>query len=518
MSCIVLCMIQECLSNVIKKEGHRFVDVFDINKLQRRLLFHSYLWDQRLIFATGLAINSRGRLSSMEKLVKSFVSQSAGMSTVNSPSSVTTRNDSNYPSFRSRNLYSQQSQQNLVYRNRLADHDYNKYRIDIRSCHSNTCSPRHQINQSSGTTVHRSLSDGHVSQMSDLSDTLETKWDGENANTLTDFEELEENVGLDRDQSMIASETPKDSDIAVRNFCKWNEMSFLTAYNFIFMNVGFITPFLNIIFEYVPVHVSRFWELGDDRGDRLMFPIGINDTDIPVFDDEPSSIISYALITEEYNEKLAIQRDRPKDIWPSCASSPLHEFGKFHLFSFNEDSSQDHYRSTISIDDTPLPRTMSKNSLDSDQRFFSKAENINISFTYDGPLGKVIYTVTIYRAVHFDVLRKTCCPSELDYIRSLSRCKKWRAQGGKSNVFFAKSLDERFIFKQVTKTELDSFLQFSTKYFKYLCQSIGSRSPTCLAKILGIYQVFFFFIMLIFIFICSQLLFHPNYFNAFEKS
>jgi 1-phosphatidylinositol-3-phosphate 5-kinase len=112
-----------------------------------------------------------------------------------------------------------------------------------------------------------------------------------------------------------------------------------------------------------------------------------------------------------------------------------------------------------------------------------------VSFEDGGPLGKVKYTVTSYYAKSFEALRRSCCPSELDFIRSISRCKKWGAQGGKSNVFFAKSLDDRFIIKQVTKTELESFLQFGSDYFKYLSESISTGSPTSLAKILGIYQV-----------------------------
>ncbi|KAK6122337.1 hypothetical protein DH2020_043957 [Rehmannia glutinosa] len=43
---------------------------------------------------------------------------------------------------------------------------------------------------------------------------------------------------------------------------------------------------------------------------------------------------------------------------------------------------------------------------------------------------------------------RRCCPSDLDFVRSLSRCRRWSAQGGKSNVYFAKTLDERFIIKQ----------------------------------------------------------------------
>ncbi|EFJ20886.1 hypothetical protein SELMODRAFT_417958 [Selaginella moellendorffii] len=47
-------------------------------------------------------------------------------------------------------------------------------------------------------------------------------------------------------------------------------------------------------------------------------------------------------------------------------------------------------------------------------------------------------------------------------------------------------MDDRFIVKQVTRTELLSFLEFAPEYF---FDSLDSGSPTCLAKILGMYEV-----------------------------
>ncbi|CAL4972891.1 unnamed protein product [Urochloa decumbens] len=99
------------------------------------------------------------------------------------------------------------------------------------------------------------------------------------------------------------------------------------------------------------------------------------------------------------------------------------------------------------------------------------------------------YTVVCIYAKQFHDLRKICCPSELAYTSSISRCKHWNAQGGKSKVFFAKSMDDRFIIKQIKKTEFDSFLKFGLEYFKHFGVSQVSSNPTCLAKILGIYQV-----------------------------
>lgn len=144
---------------------------------------------------------------------------------------------------------------------------------------------------------------------------------------------------------------------------------------------------------------------------------------------------------------------------------------------------------SLSIDESILSSSGPRNFSTTDPFLGTKSAHIRVSFTDNGPLEKVKYTITCYYAKQFDALRKICCSSELDFVRSLSRCKKWGAQGGKSNVFFAKTLDDRFIIKQVTKTELESFIKFGPEYFKYLTESISSKSPTCLAKILGIYQV-----------------------------
>jgi 1-phosphatidylinositol-3-phosphate 5-kinase len=84
---------------------------------------------------------------------------------------------------------------------------------------------------------------------------------------------------------------------------------------------------------------------------------------------------------------------------------------------------------------------------------------------------------------------RKCCGGDLDFARSLCRCRKWKSSGGKSNVFFAKTLDDRFVIKQVTPTELNSFLGFGPQYFHYLSDALSTGAPTCLAKTLGIYQV-----------------------------
>ncbi|PPD68507.1 hypothetical protein GOBAR_DD34618 [Gossypium barbadense] len=117
------------------------------------------------------------------------------------------------------------------------------------------------------------------------------------------------------------------------------------------------------------------------------------------------------------------------------------------------------------------------------------AHNIEVPLGVSKSLGKGKYSVFCLYANQFRDLRERCCPSELDYIASLSRCRNWDAKGGKSKSFFAKTLDDRFIIKEIKKTEYESFQKFALHYFKYMNQSFESGSQTCLAKVLGIYQV-----------------------------
>ncbi|KAL9246272.1 hypothetical protein vseg_019828 [Gypsophila vaccaria] len=236
--------------------------------------------------------------------------------------------------------------------------------------------------------------------------------------------------------------------------------------------------------QFTPSCISSVSHL--TGGPRLLLPQVWSDLVIAVYDDEPTTVISYALSSKEYEEWVlgnSTQRDgnwsstgitREDSTastflsWPSLGSLELDHIGYGSYGS--EDTSSRH--NTASTDHKRSP-------------------HLQISFGDDSPVsgGKAKFSTTCYFAKQFDMVRQKCCPSKVDFVRSLSRCKRWTAQGGKSNVYFAKSMDERFIIKQVTKTELDSFREFAVDYFKYLNDSLDSGSPTCLAKVLGIFQV-----------------------------
>ncbi|KAF3781417.1 1-phosphatidylinositol-3-phosphate 5-kinase [Nymphaea thermarum] len=244
----------------------------------------------------------------------------------------------------------------------------------------------------------------------------------------------------------------------------------------------------DFILSYTPSFISSTYRMVSE-GPRLLLPTtGRNDIVVAVYDNEPTSIIAYALSSKEYDAfvsdtSVGVEGDTQKR-FSLDENSMAHHLGHAPQISYQLDSDEMLLRSYGS-DSAVLS---SGRSLISDS---PKSPHFRMMFGDDSssPTGKVKFTVTCYFARQFDALRKKCCPSEIDFMQSLSRCHRWSAQGGKSNVYFARTMDERFIVKQVTKTELESFEEFAPDYFKYLSHSLSSGSPTCLAKVLGIYQV-----------------------------
>lgn len=61
--------------------------------------------------------------------------------------------------------------------------------------------------------------------------------------------------------------------------------------------------------------------------------------------------------------------------------------------------------------------------------------------------------------------------------------------GGKSGSGFLKTLDDRFIIKELSHAELEAFIKFAPSYFEYMAQAMFHDLPTTLAKVFGFYQI-----------------------------
>ncbi|KAI3685241.1 hypothetical protein L6452_34479 [Arctium lappa] len=238
--------------------------------------------------------------------------------------------------------------------------------------------------------------------------------------------------------------------------------------------------------EFEPINSytagSRIYKMITEEGSRLHFPLGTDNYMVSDYDDELSSIIACALAflkdqnisPEDLNEETKLYGSSQK--MSSFPSSNWSSFGSVDAdsTSLGIPSEESHF---FSFDGLEL--------LDS----VASSRYLHPVVSMGRLASKAKYSVACLFANDFLHLRSQCGLSELDFVASLSRCKHWDAKGGKSKSFFAKTLDDRFIIKEIKKTESYSFLEFASDYFGYMDQCFKLGNQTCLAKILGIYQV-----------------------------
>jgi len=99
------------------------------------------------------------------------------------------------------------------------------------------------------------------------------------------------------------------------------------------------------------------------------------------------------------------------------------------------------------------------------------------------------FFVKVHFASEFHNFRKKIFESghdHQDFIASLAGCEQWQSSGGKSGASFYKTIDGRFLLKQINKHEIDTFKNIAPKYFEYIT---NDECPSLMAKIIGLYTV-----------------------------
>lgn len=272
------------------------------------------------------------------------------------------------------------------------------------------------------------------------------------------------------------------------------------------------SPFLKIRYEYLkdlqkgyslnfkPIYSyaqgSRIPAVINYEGSRLYIPLGTDNYIVSDHEDELSSVVACALAllrdpsvvadpNEDSNrEKGADAKSYERSRSVSRPSSLTITRGS----SFGSLTSDGLYSENgVASDDSSVLSTNGLFLLNSLIYFDDKHPKVSMGLSRSPGKGK--YSVVSLYATEFRDLRRRCCSSEFDYIASLSRCRNWDAKGGKSKSFFAKTLDDRFIIKEIQRIEYDSFRKFALEYFNYMNDCFEQGNQTCLAKIMGIYQV-----------------------------
>lgn len=199
--------------------------------------------------------------------------------------------------------------------------------------------------------------------------------------------------------------------------------------------------------------LTKFWSERSASGwAPLEYPLTMSDhvfadCDIIVREDEPSSLIAFALDSSDYTEKLASIQQRHEEEEPTIGD-------------------------------------------DAEQKRVEKAllRDTGTHLKYQFQEGQAKMLCKVFYAEQFDALRKKCGVADR-IVESLSRCAKWDSKGGKTKSIFLKTLDNRFILKSLAPIETQAFLKFAPGYFQIMSEALFHELPSAIAKMFGFYQV-----------------------------
>ncbi|XP_046543785.1 LOW QUALITY PROTEIN: 1-phosphatidylinositol 3-phosphate 5-kinase-like [Haliotis rubra] len=209
---------------------------------------------------------------------------------------------------------------------------------------------------------------------------------------------------------------------------------------------------------------------------------------VVVYDYEPSSVIAYALSCGDYHVRLreyqcccGSGKEQVSSMSSSKGGPKSGDVGGGTVDSVLESEDPDNYSvlTSSTVSEVDKSKANSKQTI---------SPHIELQFSDSGAR----FYCKIYFAEPFRQLRKLIFSAGEDmFIRSLCRCKPWEAKGGKSGSTFCKTDDDRFILKQMSGMEVESFEKFGPEYFKYITRAYREKRPTALAKILGVYRIGF---------------------------
>ena len=208
--------------------------------------------------------------------------------------------------------------------------------------------------------------------------------------------------------------------------------------------------------------LTNFWAERSASGwQPLEYPLNVTDhvfadSDIIVREDEPSSLIAFALGSEDYQAKLQSIQEKSGGLKGRSDNSHLQD---------------------------PM--------LDTDEqveveRSLLRSTGTHLKYQFQEGSAKML--CKIFYAEQFDAVRRKCGVAER-IVESLSRCLKWDSKGGKTKSVFLKTLDDRFVLKSLSPIETQAFLKFAPAYFRVMSEALFHALPSVIAKMLGFYQI-----------------------------
>jgi len=211
--------------------------------------------------------------------------------------------------------------------------------------------------------------------------------------------------------------------------------------------------------------LTNFWAERSASGwTQLEYPLNATDhvfvdSDVIVREDEPSSLIAFALSSEDYIAKLETIRRQGQLSYSEPEGRPGEMIQEF---------------SEAGIDQAEVETSL------------LRATGTHLKYQFAEGSARML--CKIFYAEQFDAVRRKCGVADR-IVESLSRCLKWDSKGGKTKSVFLKTLDDRLVLKSLSPVETQAFLRFAPAYFNIMAEALFHELPTVIAKMLGFYQI-----------------------------
>ena len=254
--------------------------------------------------------------------------------------------------------------------------------------------------------------------------------------------------------------------------------------------------------------ITRFFNRGGRESDPYVVDLGIfskgrprlepgvNGVVVPVIDEQLCTVIAYSLSSTEYASQFQkMQTSNPETPSVTGKSSdlpptPSPELGGGQQRGRNNVNDPQNSRTPSSH--TPGSSGLSEKQGIERRMLVRNKSHIKHTFRDFDEKGQNLckFICTTYWATQFHAVRQAflspngakdadgtvfAFQSGLDveqaYVQSLSSAYSWAASGGKSGASFARTLDDRFVIKCISRTELQMFLDCAPAYFEYLSKA-----------------------------------------------
>ncbi|KAH0881189.1 hypothetical protein HID58_068583, partial [Brassica napus] len=285
------------------KEGQPQVDILELYQLRRQLIFQSYMWDHRLINASSLSKIESSDENEKVPLAKSqtLPEMNAGTNSLLSGSKVDQNPDGG------------STDDTKVQKESDTNLDLNPKTLPDSS----------EPLESKLDDVRKTQSDGEI-VMKNLSATLDAAWIGErqtsgeiptntkilippsNSSTFPPID-LPEQQNEFKVAYPVSPVLPSKDYESSEDSVSWLGVPFLNFYRSINKIFLLSSQKLDTFGEHSHIYISSFREAELQGGPRLLLPVGINDIVVPVYDDEPTSMIAYTLTSPEYQRQISLE-------------------------------------------------------------------------------------------------------------------------------------------------------------------------------------------------------------------